>query len=142
MTEKPSRSLYLSVEDIWRLSQAMRPIEEAFGGTAWIVGSVLERDNWRDVDVRIILDDEDYGRIFHPVVNNEVGVPCGLEDQFRMVLQTAISGMLRQTTGLPIDFQVQSKTEANYYTGKRQPACHRPYIEFKPKKYKPRWMET
>ena len=135
-----SRKLYLSVEELWRLSHAARPIEEAFGGrTIWLVGSVLFRSNWRDVDLRIILDESEYDRLFNSVVNDVNGIAVGLLDQFRMLIQTSISGLLRQATGLPIDFQVQSQAEANQHDARRQPLCLRPYInpDFVPQWHSP-----
>ena len=63
-----------------------------------------------------------------PTRNGADGMAQGMHDQFRMLIQTAVSAMLRQTTGLQIDFQVQSQTEANQFNGKRNPATLRPYI--------------
>ena len=134
----PQRNMYLTCEELWMLSNACRPIQDAFGGhIVWIVGSVLTHDNWRDVDLRVILPDDEYLRIFKPIVNDVDGTRVGLLDQFRMLIQTSISATIRQMTGLPIDFQVQSQTEANQYNGKRNPACLRPYIN---PNFSPQWM--
>ena len=135
-SETKFRAMYISVEELWRLSNAVRPVEEALGNTVWIVGSVLTKENYRDVDLRVILDDDEYNRLFMPNYKDVDGTVVGLTDQFRMLIQTAISAMLRQTTNLPIDFQIQSQTEANQYRGKRNPACMRPYIN---PEFRPRW---
>ena len=69
-SRRPDRTMYLSVEDLWKLSNACRPIQDAFGGhMVYIVGSVLHRDDFRDVDLRVILPDEEYERLFLPVRN-------------------------------------------------------------------------
>ena len=142
----PKRGIFLSVESMWRLVNACRPIEDAFGGEhVWLVGSCLTRPDYRDVDLRLILDNGVFGRVFHSPYNDVDGKPVGLSDQFRMLLQTAISGLLRETTGLPIDFQIQSQHEADYYNDHgRHPVILRPYIQWRPyteDAYKPRWME-
>ena len=130
MSTKTPRAMYLSVEETWRLCNALRPVEDAFGGHyLYIVGSVLYREDWRDVDLRLILPDDEFARLFDS--------GQGLFDQFRMLLQTSISAMLRQTTYLPIDFQVQSHTESLEYSDrKRNLARNRPYIN---SDYKPVW---
>ena len=134
------RTMFLSVEELWRLANAVRPVEDAFGGeNAWLVGSVLERADWRDVDIRIIIDDEHYRRLFRPLVNDVDGTAVGVLDQFRMLIQTAISAMLRESTHLPVDFQIQSQTEANQYEGKRNPLTLRPYIN---PDFQPQWMRA
>ena len=132
-----TRAIYLSVEQLWRLAHAVRPVEDAFGGqTAYLVGSVLRRPDWRDVDVRIILPDRDFECLFVPAP------PETLTDQFRMLIQTAVSGMLRDATGLPVDFQVQRMTDANglYPDGERN-ACSkaRPYVG---PDFIPQWQRT
>ena len=111
------RAIYLTVEEIWRLAHAVRPVEDAFGGQpVYLVGSVLKSSDWRDVDLRVILPDHDFDRIFEP--------PGELTDQFRMLFQTAVSAMLRETTKLPIDFQVQRKSNLTQEEsfGERNPA--------------------
>ena len=130
------RSMYLTVDELWRLANACRPIEDAFGGNmVWLVGSVLERPDYRDVDLRVILDDEHYDRLF--IKRDNPTWEGGLLDQFRMLMQTAMNVMLKETTGLTVDFQIQSQTEANGYNGKRNPVSLRPYIC---EDFKPQWM--
>ena len=131
------RHMYLSVDELWRLSNAVRPVQEALGNrTVWLVGSALERGDWRDVDLRVILEDEEYGQLFTRTQIDGTGMAVGIMDQFRMLLQTAISGLLRQATQLPIDFQIQSATEAAQYNGRRDPVCLRPYIN---SNFEPQW---
>lgn len=94
---------HLLTSDLWRLDQACRPIEQAFGDewTTYLVGSVEQGKEYRDVDVRTILPDEEFDAVF--------GERPLLWDAFCLG-QTA---WLTQQTGLPIDYQVQRATEAN-----------------------------
>lgn len=86
----------------------------AFGEPPYLVGSALEGKQWRDVDVRLILDDDVYEAM-------------GLGDPRRthvngkwVALCMAFSVLGRHMTGLPIDFQIQQETTANaLYSGPR-----------------------
>jgi hypothetical protein len=93
---------------VFALEMAMRHVCEAFDVVAcYKVGSALERPDWRDVDVRCILDDEDFARVFP-------GAGRHWEHDARWLLLTvAISQWLRAQTGLPIDFQFQPMSAAN-----------------------------
>ena len=129
MGESRERAIYLSVEQVWRVAHAVRPVQDAFGGFAiYYVGSVLERADWRDVDLRLILPDAEFDRIFVPAAGTSDYVAAPLYDQFRMLLQTSVSFMLRRQTSLPIDFQVQSQVEADQFEGERNPAVQSPYV--------------
>jgi hypothetical protein len=79
----------------------------AFGEVAYHVGSSLIGAVWRDVDVRVMLDKEQYaamgfGDPEHPHENEKW---CA----FTM----AFSELGRKMTGLPIDFQIQETDKAN-----------------------------
>ena len=94
----------LSPPRLYALDAACRPIREAFGSWPYLVGSVQERNPspLSDVDVRLILSDKKYDRLF------------GKQSAaFRTILDLAFSAWLSQQTGLPIDFQIQRMTEAN-----------------------------
>lgn len=99
------RPHYLTQPQFYRLNQACRAVEEAFpsGLGTYLVGSSLERADFRDVDVRVILEDEEFRRLF----------PSGVSGPFWSLLCASISLHLSQQTGLPIDFQIQQMTEAN-----------------------------
>ena len=128
---KRERTMYLSVEELWAVIQRLSPYLGCVsaGHMVYIVGSVLTRADYRDVDLRVILPDSEYERVFVSTRNGVDGMAQGMHDQFRMLIQTAISAMLRQTTGLQIDFQVQSQTEANQWEGKRNPATFAPIYQ-------------
>ena len=75
---------------------------------AYLVGSALTTADHRDVDVRVMLDDQAWTALTL-VVN-----PADLN--------LAVSLWGQQVTGLPIDFQVQRMSEANAeYPGRRHP---------------------
>lgn len=80
----------------------------AFGELPYHVGSSLtQKSGWRDVDVRLILSDEEYERqgFGHPDRSHDNG------KWVAMVL--AFSALGKAMTGLPIDFQIQQRTDAN-----------------------------
>lgn len=104
--DKP-RASYLSPSDFHRLDWACRPIAAAFDAPVYLVGSVLRTAGYRDVDLRLILPDDDE-RFTSPI---------------RLVINIALSDLIAKTAGLarPIDFQIQSTTEANAEDGARNP---------------------
>lgn len=86
------------------LDVACKPLVEAFGSPPYLVGSVNERPDFRDVDVRLILPAEDYQRL--------VCTP-----EIRTMLAVAFSAYLQQVTGLPVDFGIQERDAANEVHG-------------------------
>jgi hypothetical protein len=74
-----------------------------FGTTPYLVGSSTERADYRDVDVRVVLDEQRF-RAFSR----------GRLDSIRF-LNRALSVWGQQETGLPIDFQVQCGTETDEF---------------------------
>lgn len=91
-----------------------RLIYEAFGEYPYLVGSATQGKQWRDVDVRVILSDEDYARVVGklespPILNKRWSAMC-----------LAFSVLGKEMTGLPIDFQIDQQTDANEkYKGDR-----------------------
>jgi len=83
-------------------------IRRAFGEMAYHVGSSLrEKSGWRDVDVRVMLEDEDYAAL-------GFGYPEEPQRNAKWVSTVlAWSAFGRALTGLPIDFQVQQRSHAN-----------------------------
>lgn len=99
------------------LDQTCLILHHAFGGPPYLVGSCLERPDYRDVDVRLILDDEEYAALFP----GSDRVPGDAHARFS-VLSASISLWLQQACGLPVDFQFQQQTAANArYSGRRDP---------------------
>jgi hypothetical protein len=80
-------------------------LSAAFGVTcAYHVGSSLKGKGWRDVDVVVLLEDEDFERMFGKKE------PDGPKWE---AFCLAFSALGRDLTGLPIDFKVQPRMWAN-----------------------------
>ena len=79
----------------------------AFGEPPYLVGSALtgKKGEWRDVDVRLILDDEEWEKW-------GFGNPIRPNDKWRAHIM-AFAELGKRMTGLPIDFQIQQATHAN-----------------------------
>lgn len=95
---------------LFKLDLACDPIYEAFGEYPYLVGSVQQRTAGprSDVDVRLILDDERYDALIS-------------SPEVRTMLDIAFSAYLYTMTGLPIDFQIQRRTQANeIHAGKQR----------------------
>lgn len=106
---------YLSPPDLHRLDWACVPIRRAFGTPPYLVGSALTRPDFRDIDLRLILDDDVVERMFGP--HPATGLLGDNNDppRVRLLLNIALSDLIARAAGLPwpIDFQIQSMTEAN-----------------------------
>jgi hypothetical protein len=99
---------YIGAPACFLLEQACQHVAAAFGGYGlYQVGSSLERPDWRDVDLRFILDDEEFARLFP-----DAGEHWEFDPRW-LLLTTSISARLSQQTGLPIDFQFQPMSHAN-----------------------------
>ena len=100
----------LTTSELHRLDRACIDLYRAFKTPPYLVGSATDGDTFRDVDVRTILDDDEWDDLFR----NRPGL-------WGMVC-LAISVYLSDTTGLRVDFQVQRQTDANAkHKGKRHP---------------------
>lgn len=95
-------------------------LQEAFGEVAYHVGSSLRAMGekgapaWRDVDVRLMLDDEVWEKM-------ELGDPANPHGNAKWrALCIVFSNYGRHVTGLPIDFQLQQRTHANAQYGRAQ----------------------
>lgn len=97
-----------------RLEHFGRVVRDAFGSIPYLVGSALKTKEFRDVDVRLILDDAEFTALFgthHSFLNPKLAA-----------FTLAFSLLGRDMTGLPIDFQIQPMTHANEaYSGPREP---------------------
>jgi hypothetical protein len=107
------KASYVGAPKIFALEQACHLVCEAFGDDmgcgCYLVGSSLERPDWRDVDVRYIMADDAFYRMF-PVPRGG----CCWESNARWLLLTvSISRYLSDLSGLPVDFQFQPQTWAN-----------------------------
>lgn len=101
----------LSPRQMFLLDEACKPISEAFVTHPYLVGTAVTRQAYRDVDVRLILDDEQYDMMLQGI--GKAGI---------IFLGLAIGQYLESRTGLPIDFQIQQQTAANaQHEGMRNP---------------------
>lgn len=108
--EKPKAKTYahyLTVNQYFDLDHACKILGQTFHYNTYLVGSVLTKPNFRDVDLRCMLDDEDYDKLFMSPYKD---LNC---DHMRQVFNISISAWLKSVTGLPIDFQFQKTSEAN-----------------------------
>ncbi len=110
MSTHAVRRCGLSTAQLARLDHACRIIDAAFGEPPYLVGSANDRNDFRDVDVRLILADAEFDAMF------------GGREQFWGLFCLAVTYYLAEVSGLPVDFQVQRRTEANEkHKGMRNP---------------------
>lgn len=101
------RATYLTTVQIDRLYDWGCVLRAEVGGhMPYLVGSALARPDWRDVDVRIIV--EGAPSWFGPFLSDR-----------RAHFLLSLWG--QQATGLPIDCQFQTMAEANAIDGPRHP---------------------
>lgn len=81
-------------------------VADYFGHTAYHVGSSLRSKEWRDVDVRLILPDDEYAARFGSVHASYI-------DPRLAAITLAFSALGAAMTGLPVDFQIQTESHAN-----------------------------
>lgn len=98
----------VGMPEFLKLQEFGSKVWDAFGEIPYHVGSSLEKKTgWRDVDVRLILDDEVYASM-------GFGEPANAHQNARWVAMClAFSCLGREMTGLPIDFQIQQSSDAN-----------------------------
>lgn len=116
--EPRKKFCYVGAPAIFALETACRQVVEAFDSYGvYLVGSALERPDWRDVDLRMIMEDAAFETLFpdaHPNGSWEF-------DSRWLLLTVSISERLSKLTGLPIDFQFQPQSHANkHHKGQRQ----------------------
>lgn len=88
-------------------------IRDFFGHIPYHVGSSLDRKDWRDVDVRLILPDDEFAALFGANQSSETNPKLA-------AVTLAFATLGQKMTGLPIDFQIQTTTHANErYPGPR-----------------------
>jgi hypothetical protein len=129
LKEGYERSCYIGFPDIEKLDHAAGVLYEAFKETSYLVGSATTTKKYRDVDVRMIMPDDKYEKLFG----------TSSISPFWSVLCTSISYWMRHVTGLPVDFQIQKRSRANHYQGKRHPLgmAHRVHLSTE---QKPVWL--
>lgn len=112
MTDTPEprkKAVYVGAPACFALEQCCQHINAAFGDYGcYLVGSALERPDWRDVDIRFIMADEKFLELFPDAADR-----CWEQDPRWLLFTVSISEWLSKVTGLPVDFQIQPQTHAN-----------------------------
>ena len=114
----PRRAHYIGAPHFFNLSQACRIVCDAFefGFGVYLVGSALNKRDYRDVDVRCIVSDADFERLFPGLGTSG----AAWRHPLWSLLCSSISLYLSRASELPVDFQIQSMTEANRDYPKRE----------------------
>lgn len=110
---------YVGAPQVFALEMALRPVWEGFadrGYGCYLVGSALERPDWRDIDIRYIMKDDEFAKLF-PNAGD-----CWEQDSLWLLLNVSISERLSKVSGLPVDFQIHPQTLANE-RHKDKPRC-------------------
>lgn len=108
---KMRRANFLTAPEAFHLRNVIEIVNQSFG-MCYLVGSSLTKRDYRDVDIRCIMADEDFDRRFlgvgeEPLYDAEWSLICA-----------AVSEWLQKRTGLPIDFQIQRMSYANKLFGR------------------------
>jgi len=103
------RCCWVPAPAFFNLNMAFVAVDKAFGGHygCYLVGSSLRKRDYRDVDVRLIMSDDEFERLFPGGANRPDMNPLWA------LLCSSISLFLQTHTGLPIDFQIQQQTACN-----------------------------
>jgi hypothetical protein len=105
---KRKKAIYVGAPACFALELACQHLSTAFDGFGcYLVGSALERPDWRDIDVRLIMGDDEFAKLFPDAGDNWEF------DARWLLLTTSLSAWLSAQTGLPVDFQFQPQTHAN-----------------------------
>lgn len=120
-TEATTKINYVGAPRIFALELACKQINEAFGGYGcYLVGSALTRADFRDIDIRFIMEDEAFSKLFP---DTSIEPPLWEHDARWLLITCGISAWLSAVAnGRPVDFQIQPQTHANKRHDKqRQP---------------------
>lgn len=112
MADTPrKRCCYLTPHEMRRLDWSCRPIAKWFGDCPYLVGSVMQHDNFRDIDIRLILPDEVL-----------TAMTFGSQE-VHFLMNAAFTSLIESMANMrkPIDFQFQSASEAATEDGPRNP---------------------
>jgi hypothetical protein len=115
MTEPRKKFCYIGAPRVFKLELACQHLTRAWGESCYVVGSVLERSDWRDIDVVMMLDDEHFMSEFP-----DATMAAYEFDPKWLILTVAISDWLSAQVGATVDFKLQPRTHANErHKGKR-----------------------
>lgn len=97
------RTCWVGAPEVFGLDHACLILHQAFGEMTYLVGSATLSREFRDVDLRMIFDDDKWKMLFGDHQNGQVIA-------FWSLLCTAVSEYLSKRTGLKIDFQIQRRS--------------------------------
>lgn len=103
---------------VFALERECQYLRRAFGTFGpYLVGSCLARADWRDIDVRYVLEDASFAALFPDADEHWEFDPRWI------TLTTSISLHLSRATGLPVDFQFQPQrwSQKKYAEQRREP---------------------
>jgi hypothetical protein len=120
--DSPKKASYIGAPAVFALELACQHINAALGHYGcYLVGSSMEKANWRDVDIRFIMPDAEFSNLF-PSVDITTGSAIWEFDPRWLLFNISITEWLRKQTGLPVDFQIQPQTFANEHHPKQRSA--------------------
>ena len=100
--QKRTKGVYVGAPACFALEAACQDINRAFSGFGcYLVGSALERPDWRDIDVRFIMSDEAFRAEF-PSAGPIEHARWEFDPKW-ILLTVSISERLSKLTGLPVD---------------------------------------
>jgi hypothetical protein len=131
--QEKRRANYVPSTAYFSLNHACTIINAALDGFGcYLVGSSLKRRDYRDVDVRYIMADAAYDRLFR--------TETGWTNPLWSLMCVSFSLWLGQQTGLPIDFQIQRQTQANANHGNEKRSALGIFLDYpgeRPSEVKP-----
>jgi len=103
-----NKANHVGAPAIFALTRECQHINDAFGDFGcYLVGSAIDHADWRDVDIRFIMNDAAFAKLFP-----DAGQHWEFDPRW-LLLTVSISEHLSKQTGLPVDFQIQPQTHAN-----------------------------
>lgn len=113
---KPRVMVGVGMPAALHLDAFAREVMDAFGERPYLVGTAAVGKEWRDVDVRLMLPDEQFDHLFPGHTKPDRG------NAMWSLLCAALAELASQRAGLPVDFQIQRMSDANNrYKGPRIP---------------------
>lgn len=112
-----AKASYVGAPAIFALEMACQDLSRAFDSYGvYLVGSALVRPDYRDVDLRMIMEDDAFTALFPDAHGHSFQF-----DTRWLLLSLSISERLGRLSGLKVDFQFQPQSYANsYHKGERQ----------------------
>lgn len=113
------KASHIGAPAVFALHQCGQQLRDAYGSFGpYVVGSALQKPDWRDVDVRYILEDAEFLKLFP---DTQMHGAWEFDPRW-LLMSVSISAWMKALTGLPIDFQFQPQSWANsHHKGPRHP---------------------